>query len=201
MGFLMRKDVLTIGVILLIVGVICTVFPLVIPIEDVDSFTVSALTTHPVHCHLKKGDKVEGYFTVSGGANDDIPFWVENPLGSRVVNPGRVYSYHKFSFVAHMEGDYCLYFDNTISLVSSKAISLTLKLYAIGKFLPLIAFGVSLTVISPVFSIAGAIMKPKTVRKEAIETHIFCRYCGTKNIQGANYCRKCGKKIGEESSS
>lgn len=189
----MPKEKITIGIVFLIVGVICVILPFFLSYEDVDTFTVSALTTQPVIFHLKMRDRVEGYFTVRGGANDDIPFWVEDPLGNRIVDPGIVYSYYSFSFTAGMDGDYYLYFDNTISMISSKTISLTARIFLTGAFFTVTVLGVLLMVIGLSLSIMGAIMKPKLAVEEALEKKSSADAVERKTSK-ERLCKRCGKK-------
>lgn len=91
---------------------------------------VETITVEPSHYkllifNLNPGDKFSGSLSITGGANDDIDFWITGPSGGTVLNLGRVYEGTSFEFTANEKGAYTLHFDNTMSLISSKIVTLS----------------------------------------------------------------------------
>jgi emp24/gp25L/p24 family/GOLD len=86
--------------------------------------------------HLRRGAQLRGTLThVGGGAGNDINFAIVDSDGAIVFsrNPQqfrapRVTSNHSFSYVAPVESDYYLIFDNTFSSVSSKKVGFSLHI-------------------------------------------------------------------------
>lgn len=74
---------------------------------------------------LAKGAKFNGYFSVQGGSNDDVNFWVEDPYGSQIISPRRVQVDNNFQFTASEEGVHRIYFDNSMSVFSNKVVQLS----------------------------------------------------------------------------
>ena len=86
---------------------------------------VEPLTKRMLIFDLDKGDKISGSLSISGGANDDIDFWITNPDGNTIVNLGRISQGTSFEFTAQESGAYTFHFDNTFSWFSSKTVSLS----------------------------------------------------------------------------
>ena len=93
------------------------------PIVFTDTALVPAGTVYRLTFPARDGNSVRGSVQIEGGANDDINFWIEDPLGNLVYSGGRVYSTHTYSFRPATSGIYKLVYDNTISTFSSKAVS------------------------------------------------------------------------------
>ena len=126
------------------------------------------------------------------GANNDIDFRIKNS-GNRVVfNPGRIYNGYEFRWQAWSNDIYQFEFDNTISWVTTKDVGYLI--YSYYYFHAFLLVGTILIVVGFFLILKEGI---KTKPREA---RFFCRYCGTENIQGTIYCKRCGKKIGKEPS-
>ena len=74
---------------------------------------------------LSKGAKFNGYFSVQGGSNDDVDFWVEDPFGNQIISPRRVQVDNNFQFTASQDGVHRIYFDNSMSVFSNKVVQLS----------------------------------------------------------------------------
>lgn len=72
---------------------------------------------------LSEGDKVSGSINVSGGANNDINFYVTDPDGATILRYDRA-TQTSFSFTASTTGTYTMHFDNSFSLFASKSVTL-----------------------------------------------------------------------------
>jgi hypothetical protein len=86
--------------------------------------TLSAGQYMTVPFNLEAGDLVEGSFTVLGPSNLDIKFAIQDPAGRNVYGPIRSRS-GSFTYRAQTTGRHHFYIDNTYSLFSEKAVSLT----------------------------------------------------------------------------
>ncbi len=75
--------------------------------------------------NLSEGDKFSGSFSISGGSGNDINFWITDPTGGVILNQGRISQGTSFAFTAATSGGYVLHFDNSFSLFSGKAVTLT----------------------------------------------------------------------------
>jgi hypothetical protein len=161
---MLHKGVLTVGVIFLIVGVGVALLPGIVgrAVEVTRTVTVPPLEIGGFVLHLKQGDVVEGYFTVRGGANNDIIFYIEDPKGNIIYKPaGRVYNYHEFKFTAMIDGEYFLRYDNAFSLVASKTIYLTGRVSPFGRFAWMRYLGGAMSIVGAAMIVIGIIIKPK----------------------------------------
>lgn len=60
-----------------------------------------------------------------GGSNNDVDFWVTDPVGAKILDLGRASQERTFEFEAKANGTYVLHFSNTFSLIASKNVTLT----------------------------------------------------------------------------
>lgn len=92
---------------------------------QVETMQVSPLTKKMLIVNLDEGEKFSGSLTISGGANNDIDFWITNPNGNTILNLGRVSQGTTFEFTAQESGAYTFHFDNGFSLFSTKTVILS----------------------------------------------------------------------------
>jgi len=103
---------------------------------QVEVINVDPLTKKMLIANLNQGVRFSGSLSISGGANNDINFWITNPHGTVVVNLGRVNNGGLFDFTAQESGAYTLHFDNGFSWFSSKVVTLSFDTsYDIGEVL------------------------------------------------------------------
>ena len=93
------------------------------PIVFTDTALIAAGIVHRLTFPARDGNTVSGSIRIEGGANDDINFWIEDPLGNLMYSGGRVYSTHSYSFRPVTSGFYKLVYDNSISTFSSKTVT------------------------------------------------------------------------------
>jgi hypothetical protein len=74
----------------------------------------------------QEGDVISGTFAVRGG-NNDVDFWVEDPLRRRVIDAGRVSGNYEFEIEVKEKGDYIFHFGNGFSSITSKEVSVVYK--------------------------------------------------------------------------
>lgn len=102
----------------------------VVSASQVTSVQVSPGQEQMLTYNLQSGDKFTGSLSISGGSGNDIDFKVTDPQGTTVVGLGRVSQGRSFEFTAQESGAYTLHFDNSFSLISSKAVTIS---YDISK--------------------------------------------------------------------
>jgi len=131
-----------------IIGVL-TLFSLFITLLFIDAtqvevLTVDPLTTKTLTFNLSEGDIFSGSLAISGGANNDINFWITDPQGNTILNLGRISQGTSFEFTAKNSGAYTLHFDNSFSIFSAKQVSLSydIKHSFINNFILLIILGI-----------------------------------------------------------
>jgi hypothetical protein len=132
---LKNKFFLTLAVTAILLSVIA--FSLV-KASSVETVQVGALSEQMLIFNLKTGQKFTGSLAISGGSGNDIDFWITDPLGTSILNLGRVSQGRSFDFTAQASGAYTFHFSNGFSWLSSKTVNLT---YDVG--LPSI-FGIDL---------------------------------------------------------
>ena len=126
---------------------------------------VEPLNEYMLIFDLDKREKFSGSLAISGGANNDINFWITNPSGNTIVNLGRISQGTTFEFTAQESGAYTFYFDNTFSLISWKTVSLS---YDISRPAPfdigwiLIVIGVLLIAIVIIIGLGVFLYRRKT---------------------------------------
>ena len=124
-----------------IFGVIALAIALLASITLTNAANVETINVNPMGMtsftiNLDVGQNFSGSMSILGGSNNDINFYVRNPVGNTIIDLGRVSQGDTFEFTAEMNGAYILYFENNLSTFSSKTVTLTYDLS-----LPLI-FGV-----------------------------------------------------------
>ncbi|MCR3907037.1 MAG: emp24/gp25L/p24 family protein [Tenericutes bacterium] len=93
--------------------------------EQVKVINVNPMTTNTLTFNLDKTQKVTGSLSISGGSGNDINFWITNPIGTTIVNLGRVTQGGQFEFTADQNGAYTMHFDNSFSIFSAKIVNLS----------------------------------------------------------------------------
>ncbi|GEM_PF-4067898 len=95
------------------------------------AFVVEARKTERRCVNLNDGNRISGRFTIRGGANSDINFWIADPRGAAVyLFNQRSASEQSFGpYQAVQTGTHCLVFDNGFSSQSSKTINLQYTVY------------------------------------------------------------------------
>ena len=78
---------------------------------------------------LSGANSVEGRFTVTGGASNDIEFSVRDPSGTLVQPTRTVTGSYAFQFSAIANGEYRLYFDNYLSIATSRSVSYSITIH------------------------------------------------------------------------
>jgi len=91
----------------------------------VETVTVNALTTTTLAFELNDENRFSGSLSIVGGSNNDVDFWVTDPLGAKILDMGRVSQGGTFEFDAKANGTYVLHFSNTFSLLTPKNVTLT----------------------------------------------------------------------------
>ena len=91
---------------------------------EYQSVTVSARGEDSMRFYLNDGDKMKYTISVSGGKNSDIVVDIKNPFGGTEVSKGRVYGSFSGTINANTDGYYIFEFDNSISVISKKQVSL-----------------------------------------------------------------------------
>jgi hypothetical protein len=81
----------------------------------VEDTYVDPNSTATITINLQSGQRVSGSFDVLGGANMGVGFWVRDPAGTIILNPGTVYHVGSFAFTAANDGAYVLSFGNSFS--------------------------------------------------------------------------------------
>ena len=92
---------------------------------EVEVLIVDPLSWKTLTFNLDEGDIFSGSLAISGGANNDINFWITDPHGNIIVNLGRVSQGTTFEFTAKSSGAYTLHFDNSFSIFSTKQVNLS----------------------------------------------------------------------------
>lgn len=186
------------GFLVLILGIVIFSLSFLVPwdmflppwnITQDSSWKISPGVVGIVQINLFWGASVHGKIWCYGG-NNDIDFRITNSRNHVVFDPGRIYNGYEFRWQAWSNDVYQFKFDNTISLFTTKDVGYLVYSYYYLHTLLIVG---TILIITGVFLILKEAMKTKPK-----EDRFFCRYCGTENIKGAEYCRKCGKKIGEE---
>ena len=90
---------------------------------DNASFTVQPLETHTITLSLHETDSVSGSYSVISDDETGVNFFVTDPYNNTILRYEDIL--HKsFSFTAEADGNYQLHFDNSISDVNRKTVSL-----------------------------------------------------------------------------
>jgi len=92
------------------------------------SVIVSARGEESMRFYLNDGDKMQYTISVSGGKNNDIVVDIKNPYGGTEVSKGRAYGSFSGTINADTDGYYVFEFDNSISVISKKQVSLNYEI-------------------------------------------------------------------------
>jgi hypothetical protein len=98
--------------------------------SEVEVVQVNVLSTRTLIFNLNSGQRFSGSLAISGGAGNDIDFWVTDSVGATILNLGRVSQGNSFEFTANEDGAYTLHFGNTFSLFTAKTVNLTYDIKA-----------------------------------------------------------------------
>ena len=101
----------------IIVGVLGVAF------GDNASFTIQPLKEHTIALSLQETDSVSGSFSTVSDDEIGVNFYVTDPYNSTVLHYDNVLQ-RSFSFTAEVDGNYQLHFDNSLSAVNRKTVSL-----------------------------------------------------------------------------
>ena len=109
---------------ILLVPVVCA--------ADFEIFDVGVGDQDVFSLDLREGMSVEGSISITGGTEDDIDFWITDPVGNTVLDFGRVSQETKFEFDVDQNGAYNLHLDNSFSLLNSKNVVVTYEVFIAG---------------------------------------------------------------------
>ncbi len=87
------------------------------------SFTLQPLKEHTITLDLKETDSVSGSFSTISNDETGVNFYVTDPFNNTILHYDNVLQ-RSFSFIAEVDGDYQLHFDNSLSTVNRKTVSL-----------------------------------------------------------------------------
>jgi hypothetical protein len=119
----------------------------------VETLQIDPLTERMLIFNLSEGDKFSGSLSISGGANNDIDFWITDPNGNTIVNLGRISQGTTFEFTAQKSGAYTFHFGNSFSLFSSKTVSLSYDIQFALPINPLLLITIGLIIVGLVLII------------------------------------------------
>jgi len=179
----MRRNPLLLGAAVLIFGVLVVALPYIIGISGIkrESIIVLPLTKQTYVLHLRSGERLEVYFTVSGGAND-IRFWIGYPATiskqlrfNYIFYPATISKQLSFDFTAPLDGDYWITFSNWLWPGSEKYVSMTIKITPIGTFSWITSLGYVLSAIGLIVIIIGGVIRTKEPAPRAVYGGIV--YC------------------------
>jgi len=152
----LTNALITLGVILIGAGLFLCLAPPIMNNTQTESKSVPQLQTLISTFMLDKGDRFEGYFTVSGGDNG-IKFNIEDPNASTILDAGTVTGRRDFAFTAEFTGTYTLTFDNSDSLTGKtiflsysgttrfpSSVAVVIALFGLA----ILTFGMSLAVVT-----------------------------------------------------
>lgn len=101
-----------------------SVFTNFVVATETQSITVSARDEERLSFYLDDGDEMRYTVYVNGGTNDDIVFDLKNPHGGSIGQKGRIVTSYSDTIYADTAGNYIFEFDNSMSLISKKQVSL-----------------------------------------------------------------------------
>jgi hypothetical protein len=87
------------------------------------SFTLQPLKEHTITLDLKETDSVSGSFSTVSNDETGVNFYITDPYNSTILRYDNVLQ-RSFSFTAEVDGNYQLHFDNSVSAVDRKTVSL-----------------------------------------------------------------------------
>ena len=107
--------------------VVLSVFLLVgfsgVAVGDNASFTLQPLKEHTITLSLHETDSVSGSFSIVSDDEIGASFYVTDPYNNTILHYDDVLQ-RSFSFTAEVDGNYQLHFDNSLSDVNRKTVSL-----------------------------------------------------------------------------
>jgi len=207
-----------IGAILIVIGVVLFIIAVVPFYSGTDNFlnethTISAGYFYMISYTFSGGNSIHIAFTVSGGAVD---FWVmdegeydhfKNDEGfNYYTTPStRSVSTTSLDWVPPQNEKVCFIWENTGSGSKSVAMSFSSNYpgflpdwarFVVGGLGGVLFFtGLSKTR-SPRAPVGSPVPQPP-IPSGAVEDTKFCRYCGAENKTDAEFCKKCGRRIGK----
>lgn len=95
---------------------------------ETQSVTVTAGDEEQIKFYLNDGDKMKYTAYVDGGRNDDIILDIKNPYGGSIGQKGKITDSYSGTIYADTDGYYVFEFDNSISLVSRKQVTLNYEI-------------------------------------------------------------------------
>lgn len=104
-------------------------------VTDTKNFAVAAGKTYTFYVRSEPKDPMEASFTIMGG-EDDIDFYVKDPLGNMVVEKKRATEAGAFAFFSNATGYHQVIFDNTFSTSANKIIWLKINHAGRGGIVP-----------------------------------------------------------------
>jgi len=87
------------------------------------SFTLQPLKEHTITLDLKETDSVSGSFSTVSNDETGVNFYVTDPYNNTILHYDNVLQ-RSFSFTAEVDGNHQLHFDNSLSTVNRKTVSL-----------------------------------------------------------------------------
>ena len=87
------------------------------------SFTLQPLKEHTIALDLKETDSVSGSFSTVSNDETGVNFYVTDPYNNTILHYDNVLQ-RSFSFTAEVDGNHQLHFDNSLSTVNRKTVSL-----------------------------------------------------------------------------
>ena len=87
------------------------------------SFTLQPLKEHTITLDLKETDSVSGSFSTVSNDETGVNFYITDPYNNTILHYDNVLQ-RSFSFTAEVDGDHQLHFDNSLSAVNRKTVSL-----------------------------------------------------------------------------
>ena len=107
--------------------VVLSVFLLIgfsgVAVGDNASFTLQPLKEHTINLSLHETDSVSGSFSVVSDDEIGVNFYVTDPYNNIILHYDDILQ-RSFSFTAEVDGDHQLHFDNSLSDVNRKTVSL-----------------------------------------------------------------------------
>lgn len=149
----------------LILVVVLSVILLCANASQVETLQVAPLTERMLIFNLSEGDKFSGSLSISGGADNDIDFWITDPNGNTIVNLGRIRQGTTFEFTAQKSGAYTFHFGNSFSWFSSKTVSLSYDIERNPLHTPFLSIAIGLIIVAVVLLILILLYRRRAHRK------------------------------------
>ena len=138
------------------------------------------------------GSSIQLRVSISG-ANKDVFFYITDSHGEVVFDAGRIYDGYSLDWSSPTIGSLRLNFDNTMSWISHKYVTYSLKVFHYKPLFLLPGIGLLILAIFQIFREEKFIQKiKKLVVKEPETLDIVCEYCGTAYDKALEKCPRCG---------